>query len=98
MVVFFCITHLNCAFVASSLILKQFSRTLAPDTSKGPALIAFMQHNKWKRIAMLSSTESLWFETRLGLAKQLEAARIEVFKPEAFVPGNIRETMLSSIT
>ena len=95
---FFCITHLNCAFVASSLILKQFSRTLAPDTSKGPALIAFMQHNKWKRIAMLSSTENLWFETRLGLAKQLEAAHIEVFKPEAFVPGNMRETMLSSIT
>ena len=75
----------------------QFSRTVAPDTSKGPALIAFMQHNKWRKIAMVSSTESLWFETRLGLAKQLEDASITVLRPAAFESGNVKDSMLSEL-
>ena len=75
----------------------QFSRTAAPETSKGPALLAFMQYNKWRKIAILSSTESLWFETRQGLLKQLDAASIDVFKPAAFEPGNVKDAILSQI-
>ena len=76
----------------------QFSRTLGADTSKGPALIAFMQQIKWRKIAILSTTESLWFQTRLGLAKQLVAAGIEVLKPVAFEPGDVKDAMLGEVT
>ena len=65
---------------------------------KGPALIAFMQHQKWEKIAILSSTESLWFETRQGLGKQLEATSMKVLKPAAFEPGNMKEAMLSEVS
>ena len=78
-----------------SLIAMQFSRTVAPATSKGPALIAFMQHSNWRKIAILSSTESLFFEIRLGLAQQLKAAGIDVLKPAAFEPGNFKDATLS---
>ena len=74
-----------------------FSRAISPDTSKGPALIAFMQQNIWKRIAIVCSTESIWFETRLGLARQLEAAGMQMFKTAAFVPGNFANATLSEI-
>ena len=77
--------------------LTQFSRTVAPATSKAPAMIAFMQQNHWRKIAILSSTESLWFDTRLGLGKQLEAASINVLKPAAFEPGNFKNKTLSEI-
>ena len=70
------------------LTLVQFSRTVAPEASKGPALIAFMQQNMWRRIAITCSVESLWFETRLSLTNQLETAIIEVFSPAAFKPGS----------
>ena len=80
-----------------SLITVQFSRTVAPDTSKGPALIAFMQQNKWRKIAIVSSTESLWFEIRLGLAKQLEDASITVLRPTAFEPGSFTDAALGEI-
>ena len=73
----------------------QFSRTVAPGTSIGPALIAFMQHSNWRKIAILSSTESLFFEIRLGLAQQLKAAGIDVLKPAAFEPGNFKDATLS---
>ena len=53
-----------------------FSRTVSPDTSKGLAPTAFMQHTKWQRIAIVCSTESLQFETRLELARHLKTARI----------------------
>ena len=76
----------------------QFSRTLAPDIDKGPALISFMQQIKWRKIVILSVTESIWFQTRLGLAKQLVAAGIEVLKPAAFEPGDAKETMLREVT
>ena len=76
----------------------QFSRTLAPDTSKGPGLIAFMQQNNWRKITILSVTENIWFETRLGLAKQMVAAGITVLKPAAFEPGDVKDAMLSEVT
>ena len=75
----------------------QFSRTVAPDTSKGPALLAFMQHSKWRKIAILASAESLHFETRHSLAKQLAAAGMKVLKPAAFEPGNFKDAVLSEI-
>ena len=75
----------------------QFSRTVAPDTSKGPALIAFMQHSLWTKIAILTTTESLWFETGLGLKKQLEAAGMQVLKPAAFEPGYVKNATLNDV-
>ena len=77
----------------------QFSRTVAPDTSKGPALIAFMHHNNWRNIAILSSTESVFLETRQVLVKLLETAKpsIEVLKPAAIEPGDAKDGILSEI-
>ena len=80
-----------------SLIGMQFSRTVAPATSKGPALIAFMQQNMWRKIAVVSSTESVWFETRLRLAKQLEDASITVLRPAAFEPESFTDATLGEI-
>ena len=84
-------------FLAMSSIAMQFSRTVAPDTGKGPALIAFMQHHKWRKIVIISSTESLFLETQHSLGQQLEAASMEVLKPAAFEPGNFKETTLREI-
>ena len=56
-----------------------------------------MQHNKWRKITVLSSTESLWVETRLDLQHQLEAASIEVPKVAAFEPGNLKTETLGQI-
>ena len=66
---------------------------MAPDASKGLALIAFMEYIKWRKIAILSSTESIWFETRLGLRKQLVATGIEVLKPAAFERDSIKDAI-----
>ena len=79
--------------VMHCLIAMQFSRTVVPDTSKGPALIAFMQHYEWREIIIISSTESLWFEARQGLVKQLEAASYWVLKPAAFEPDGVKDAM-----
>ena len=75
----------------------QFSRTVAPDTSKGPALIAFMQQNRWKKLTIVTSTEPLWLETGLAIAKQLKATGMEVLQPAAFESGNFSNAMLSEI-
>jgi ABC-type branched-subunit amino acid transport system substrate-binding protein len=74
-----------------------FVRTVAPVASKGPALIAFMQHNKWKRAVMLCSTESLWLDSGLGLQKQLKTAGIEALRLEAFEPGDFKAATLLEI-
>ena len=79
------------------MMCLQFSRTVAPETGKSPALIAFMQHYNWRRIAILSSTESIWFEARLGLAKCFEAAGIQALMPAAFEPGDVKDAMLLTI-
>ena len=79
------------------MIGLQFSRTVAPDTSKGPALIAFMQHNNWRRIVIISSTESVFIQVRLGLGQQLEAAGVDVLKPAPFEPGNFQDATLGEI-
>ena len=64
-----------------------FSRTVAPETSKGPALIALMQHNKWARAVILTSTDAAYFVSGLALSRQLRAAGLEVLKPAAFESG-----------
>ena len=46
---------------------------------------------------MVSSTESLWFDTRLGLAKQLEDASITVLRPAAFEPGSVTDATLGEV-
>ena len=76
--------------VQLSVAVVQFSRTTSPESSKGPALIAFMQQNIWKRIAIVCSTESIWFEMRLGLVRQLEAAGMVVLTPASFESGNLK--------
>ena len=73
----------------------QFSRTVAPDTSKGPALVAFMQHYNWRNIAILSSTENVWIEASSGLSRQLEAD--SVLKPAPFERGSVKDATLSEI-
>ena len=74
-----------------------FSRTVAPITSQGPTLIAFMQQNYFKQIVILSSTDEVYFASGLELHRQLEAATIEVLKPAAFAPDNFKNATLSEI-
>ena len=74
-----------------------FSRTVAPETSHGPTLIALITHYKWQRASLLSTTEELWFETGISLARQLQAAGIEVPKPSVFEPGNFQASILREI-
>ena len=69
----------------------QMSRTVAPETSKGPAIIAFMRRYLWTKVAILTNTEVMLFESSLGLAKQLQSAGIEVLKPAAWERGNRQE-------
>ena len=70
---------------------------VAPETSKGPALIALMTHFRWAKVAMLVSTYSTFFKSGLGLTNQLRAAGMEVLKPAAFdsEPGKLNDTILS---
>ena len=65
--------------------------------SRGPALIAFGQHNSWKKITILCSEQAIWFEARRTFAKQQEAAGMEVLKPAAFEPGNFNKVPLGEI-
>ena len=58
----------------------QFSRTLAAETSHGPALIALWRHYGWKKAVILGTIDTIWFESGLGLTKRLEAAEIQVLK------------------
>ena len=37
-----------------------FSRTMAPETSKGPVVIAFMKQNKWTKAFILTSTAGVF--------------------------------------
>ena len=75
----------------------QFSRTVAPETSKGAVMLAFMRHNRWKRAIVLTSTDSVWFESGRGLANQFEEGQIEVFKPAAFEPRKFNDLTLQQI-
>ena len=65
---------------------------MAPETSKGPALIMLMAHNGWKRAVVLASTDGVWFQSGLELERKLQAAGIEVLRPAAFEPGSIQHS------
>ena len=73
----------------------QFSRTVSSETSRGPALISLMQQYKWTKCVMLTNT--YYFDGGLDLAKQLQTADIEVFKPVAFESGYFTAALLSQI-
>ena len=94
-----CSTDTACCvcIVKGARVCLQFSRTVAPETSHGPALIAMWRLYAWERAVILSTTESLWFESALGLAKQLGAAGIEVLKPSAFETGSFNAAILREI-
>lgn len=40
-----------------------FSRTVAPGTSKGPALIALMAYYVWGKAVVLTTTDNVFFDT-----------------------------------
>ena len=75
----------------------QFSRTVAPETAKGPALVALMGRYIFKKVAVLGSTDSAWFQTAFELTEQLKDAGIEVWKPAAFAVGNFGTGTLREI-
>ena len=56
-----------------------------------------MRHNKWRRLVILTSTDAVYFDAGLGLAKQLEYSGNKVLKPTAFEPGNIRDATFREI-
>ena len=85
--------HLFCRAV----FVLQFSRTVASETSKGSALIAFMQHNQWTKAVMLTNTYVAFFESGLGLTEQLRNEGMEVLKPEAFEPHKFQVETLRVI-
>ena len=56
-----------------------------------------MEQNNWRRIAILSSTASLFIEIRVGLGQQLNAAGTDVLELAAFEPGNFNGVTLSKV-
>ena len=56
-----------------------------------------MQQNSWKMIAIVCSTQSVWFQARAGLSKQLKAAGMSVLRPAALEPGKIRDAPVLEI-
>ena len=74
-----------------------FSRTVAPETSKGPALIALIEYYKWSKAVMLTSTVSVHFVTGLELTRQLQETNITVLRPSAFESSLFNSRVLSEI-
>ena len=72
-------------------------RTVAPETSKGPALIAFMRQYNWTRVVVLTAMSEVYVDSGLGLTRQLQDAGMEVLKPAAFEPGNFEDATLHDI-
>ena len=56
-----------------------------------------MRHNKWERLTLLTSTDEVYFDSGLGLAKQLEDLHISVLKPAAFELGKIMDATLTEV-
>ena len=63
----------------------------------GPALAAFMAHNKWKKTVMITSTDDVWFDSGLALRTQLQADGIQVLKPASFETGRFKLETLKEI-
>ena len=77
--------------------MVQFSRTVAPEPSKGPALIVLMEHYKWKKAVLLTSTTKVWFQSGLEVTKQLQGAGIEMLRLSAFEPGSVKTSAVRQI-
>ena len=75
-------------------VCLQFSRTVAPETAKGPALVALMRHYKWAMVVILTNTDRLWLESGLDLMEQLQKAGMKVLRPSAFDPGTFTTQIL----
>ena len=60
---------------------------MAPEPSKGPALIALMRRYKWSKAVILTSTDGVFIVSGIELMKQLQAAEVKVLKPPAFESG-----------
>ena len=50
----------------------------------GPVLVELMRHYAWTKIVMLTNTVSVWFQSGLELARQLQDAGMKVLQPRAF--------------
>ena len=79
------------------VLMLQFSRTVAPETSKVPVLLSFMRQNQWSKAVILTTTDAVWFKTGNHLAKQMQDAGIEVHKPAAFQPGEFKIGVLREV-
>lgn len=75
----------------------QFSRTVATQTGKGPALVALMSHFEWGKAAMLTSKETVWRVSSDGIAKELRGAGVMVHEAEAFEAGQFKAVTLDGI-
>ena len=78
-------------------VLLQFSRTVAPETSKGPALIALMTNYNWKRAAMLTSANLAFYTSGLEIKRQLKAAGMTVYEQPSFEPNQVKNSTLGHI-
>ena len=56
-----------------------------------------MRHNKWTKLVILTSTDEVYFDSALGLAKQLGDSGNKVLKPPAFEQGGFNDAMLGEI-
>ena len=62
-----------------------------------PHCVLQMDHSRWRKAVIISSTDSIWFESGLVLATSLEARQITVLRPAAFEPGKFSHNTLSLI-
>ena len=83
--------------LSSKLAHPLFSRTVAPGTSMGPAVIQFMKHNDWDEIVILTSTVGVYVEIGLGLSRQLTVSDMKVHRMAAFEPGQVKNSTLHEI-
>ena len=77
--------------------LLQFSRTVAPETSKGPVLLELMTRYNWTKAVILTSNDDVWLNSGLKLTQQLQAASMTVYRPSAFEPSQLRAATLYDI-
>ena len=46
----------------SGMRREKKKKKVAPETRKGPALVALMAHNGWTHIALLASSDTVWLQ------------------------------------
>ena len=65
-----------------------FSRTVASEVEKIPAVLGLMRLYTWTKLVILTSTEPVWRQSGQLMADQFKAAGIDVRTPLPFDPGN----------